>query len=729
MGKLTDWKNPPKYEDLKADRDMAETSHSAYLAELEEYRETLDGGPEIKTAEGRSNIRPLLALKLTEWQIPMIEEPFLSTRNLFQVKPRTASDSKAAEWSQVLLNYYFNMKMHKVSNVNSVSRTLVREGTVTVKNGWYTQEEEIEVEVEKPIYATAEQSYNLITRAINEGKLDPSKGQAMLDTGELLQIGVEIVKETKTIVVENHPTIEVLDNESVIVDPTAKGRIENANFIIHEYETDFSAIKSDEYDPETGNGMYKNLDELERSIVDGDERLPINVTNEPRVLSNTMRFTDRARKKITVSEYWGYWDIDGNGIKKPIVATWASGVLIRLEENPYAHKKLPFSKTTYMPVKDSYYGIPDCKLTKSNQESVGKMTRAYHDMVTAKATGQTLIAENAFNSPAEWDAYYRGDHARFNPGVNIKQAIHTVGADPIDSGIFQVLDRQTIEAETITGSRPFNSGSLHGLGSATAERNAMDAVSKRTLSVLRRISSELWEDAARMILQNAQAYLSEDEVIRITESDHVTLNRKDIKGEFDLIVEISTPEKDAEQAQQLMTLLQTNQANMDIELQKIFYRKLLLLWNHPEEADIVKKFEPKPNPAQEELANIQLENARLQNEMLKMDMAKRMSEIEKNNADTRIKSTLGVKEVLANIDNKNASAEEMRARRELLKEQADLTSQEFIYKHTGKEREHAVEDLVYKEESKSARETARNKTMLENPVYGETNSNSIKKDK
>lgn len=729
--KLVDWKNPPTYDKLKSDRDMADSSHNTFLGQLNEYRTTLDGGPVITVNEGKSSVRPLLTLKHTEWQIPMIEEPFLSTRDLFQIRPRTAEDGPAAEQSQVLLNYYLNVKMGKVSFINEMARTLVREGTVTVKNGWYSREEEVEVEVEKPIYATAEESYQLITRAVETGNLDPATGQAMIETGELLQVDTEVVTETQTKLVENHPTADVIDNESVIVDPTAMGVIANANFIIHEYESDYSTIKLDEYDKETGKGMYKCLPELYKALESGEYKLVTNSIDSGRALADTMRFEDTARKKVTLSEYWGYWDIHGDGKKQPIVATWAAGILIRLEENPYAHGNLPFSKTTYMPVKNEYHGIPDCKLTKENQESVGKMTRAYHDIVSAKATGQTLIQENTFTGPAEWDAYYRGDHARFNPGIDINRAIHTIGADTVDPSIFQVIQMQTNEAETISSVRPFNNSSAGGLGSATAERNSMDAVSKRTLSILRRISSELWQDMARMLLQNTQAYVSAEEVIRITASEHVVVRREDIQGEFDLIVEVSTPEKDAQQAQQLMTLLQSNQANMDLELQKIFYKKLLVLWKHPEEAQMVAEFEPKPNPVQQETEKVLLDNAKLENEMLKMKMAEMMSNIEKNHADVQYKNTVGLREVEADIERKMAQTGELNSRKELLDAQTDLADQEFLDGQSGAKRQRQIEDMQYTEESKAARESARNRTALANPVVTEskTQTNEAKGEK
>ena len=81
------------------------------------------------------------------------------------------------------------------------------------------------------------------------------------------------------------------------------------------------------------NPKYKNVELIpESTTVDYDEWYT----------SDTEALKDPARKKLTVYEYWGNWDINGDGTKVPIVATWVNNIMLRLEENPYPdHKPEP----------------------------------------------------------------------------------------------------------------------------------------------------------------------------------------------------------------------------------------------------------------------------------------------------------------------------------------------------------------------------------------------------
>jgi len=107
------------------------------------------------------------------------------------------------------------------------------------------------------------------------------------------------------------------------------------------------------------------------------------------------------------------------------------------------------------------------------------------------------------------------------------------------------------------------------------------------------------------------AYLDEEEVVRVTNGEFETIRRDDLGGDFDLRVSVSTPEKDEEQAQKLLMLMQTNAASMDPELYKMIMGQITRLQKMPDLAEKIETFEPKPDEAQIELQRLQLENARL----------------------------------------------------------------------------------------------------------------------
>ena len=42
------------------------------------------------------------------------------------------------------------------------------------------------------------------------------------------------------------------------------------------------------------------------------------------------RFQDEPRKKVLVYEYWGNYDLDGDGIAEAIVCAWTDDTILRL---------------------------------------------------------------------------------------------------------------------------------------------------------------------------------------------------------------------------------------------------------------------------------------------------------------------------------------------------------------------------------------------------------------
>ena len=77
---------------------------------------------------------------------------------------------------------------------------------------------------------------------------------------------------------------------------------------------------------------------------------------------------DDLRRKVVAYEYWGFYDIEGDGVLHPIVATWIGDTMIRLELNPFPDEKLPFVLVPYLPVKRELYGEPDAELLEDNQK-------------------------------------------------------------------------------------------------------------------------------------------------------------------------------------------------------------------------------------------------------------------------------------------------------------------------------------------------------------------------
>lgn len=681
--KLTSWANEPKLEDLRNDYKNSSSFHEEIKKKLLQYAEDRDGGKKIQARPGKSTARPKVVRKNAEWKYPKLEDPFLNTEDMFEIKPRTWEDTKAAEQNALLLNYQWSTKIDKVRLVNDIVRYLVDDGTVIVKTGWEVKEELVKQMVEQPIYASPEESLMLMEQAVKSGQMTPEEFQQRMMEGTPMQIGVKMVEMEVPKLVKNQPKYEVCNTANVIIDPTCEGYIEDANFIIHEYDVSIAELKAEEYikDPETGevSGVYKNL-----HLLKDEEGVALYDEHKSQAY-NDFKFTDRARKKLTAYEYWGYWDINGDDTLVPIVATWVGEVLIRLEESPLPHKRLPFSIAQYMPIKKEVMGEPDAELLRENQESIGKLTRAAHDITSEQAVGQEFIDETLFPTMAVRQQYEKGNTVYYRAGMDPKRAIYKKEVAPVPATIFNMINWQQADAESLTGTKAFSGGiSGNALGdSVGGVRSALDATSQRELSILRRLSN-LFIDMARLTIAMNQAYLSEEEVVRVTNDEFVTIRRDDLAGEFDLKIDVSTPEKDEDTASKLNMLLQTNAASMDPAEARIYRAKIAKLWKQPDLAKAIESYQPQPDPIQQELQLLALEEARL-----KLAMARK--EIEE--MDSRI-----VERVSRSAENeydrtvKKAKAEEALAKAELLREQADALAKDFVKDVSGQtRREHELD--------------------------------------
>jgi len=717
--KLTTWKNEPKFSDLYADYSAAQEDHGLLLNKLDEWNTNMEGGPNIKVAKGRSKVQPKLIRKQAEWKYPALEEPFLNTENMFRIKPRTYEDRKAAEQNELVLNWQWATKIDKVEIVGDIVRGIVDEGTVIVKTGWEIEEDTILVEEEEPVFGTPEQSLLMMQKLVQAGKMSPEEMQAKIAAGEPMQIGIQKVEKEKIILSKNNPTYEVCDLRDVIIDPTANGVLDDVRFIIHEYDTDMSTLKSLKYrkkeiiDPVTGkvtieeSGIYHNLDKIQISDANEGREYYNDYGAVGENGETNFKFKDKARKKLRAYEYWGYWDIHKTGEVVPIIATWIGKVMIRMEENPFPFDGLPFSIAKYMPRKNEIYGEPDGELLKENQDSIAKMMRAAHDITSTQAVGQEFIDEQFFAGPSQKDNYKTGKTVYFRHGMDPRQSIHKSSVDPVPKAVFDMIQYHQNDAESMSGTKSFSQGiGSQSLGSvATGIRSALDATAKRELSILRRLSEQLFKDIARKSIIMNQAYLEEEQIVRITNEEFVPVRREDLQGEFDLIVDVSTPEKDNEKAEKLNMLMQTNAASMDPGLQKIIYAKIAKLWKEPDLAEEVLSFEPEPDPVAEQIKTLQLQNAQLENKKLQMEIAKMAKLIESEDSKIEERESRTSQNLNSETEENKATARLKNAQAAKLEAEKDLTDLNFMRKYDGIDRQEFIEDknaewLAKEEESK-----------------------------
>jgi hypothetical protein len=145
------------------------------------------------------------------------------------------------------------------------------------------------------------------------------------------------------------------------------------------------------------------------------------------------------------------------------------------------------------------------------------------------------------------------------------------------------------------------------------------------MSILRRLAEGMRQIGRKLIAMNAQ-FLEEQEVIRVTNSEFIEIKRKDLAGDFDLIVDISTAQVDQSKAEDLSFMLQTVGPDMEPGLRQMILADIADLKRMPDLANRLRTYEPKPDPYMEEMKKLEMEK-------LKSEIAYNYSRASKSEAD------------------------------------------------------------------------------------------------
>ena len=616
---LVDWQNPPTIKDLKKDLSEALPSHNTHVDKVNGWISALRGELKIKVQEGRSKVQPKLIRKQNEWRYSALEEPFLSTDDMFVVNPVTHLDVDAARQNMLVLNKQFRVDIPKVQFINKYVRTAVNTGTVIVKLNWEVERGIVVEEV--PVYTqTAEELYAVLQQKVMNGEMPEEEAMAIMESGTPIQIGVEPQEVEKEII--NRPVLQVRDSRNIIIDPSCEGDIDNAQFIIDKFLTDMSTLRKD--------SRYTNLDKISEkeystsitdySYYDSEFR------NDP-----NFSFNDKPRKKLMAYEYWGYWDINGDGIVKPIVATWVGDTIIRLEENPYPDKKLPFVVVQYLPPDvDTVYGDADASLLKDNQDIVGAISRSMIDLIGRSANAQQGVRKDLLD-PINRDKFNKGLDFEYNPVANLGDALWMTKIPELPRSTLEIIQMQNNEAEALTGVKAFAGGiNSAALGDSVGGiRSALDATAKRELSILRRLSEGLKQIGRKIMAMNA-VWLSDEEIIRVTDDEFVAIKRSDLAGNFDLTLTVSTAEMDNQKASELAFMLQTLGNSVPFDISKIILCKIADLRKLPDLSKMIAEYQPQPDPLMQE-------KAQLECELLRAQIANEHAKANENAVDVQLK--------------------------------------------------------------------------------------------
>lgn len=636
LPKLTDWAKEPDLRSLKLDFENAQQHHAGQMAKIDRWA-ALMKGKRPQAAKGRSAVQPKLIQQQADWRYSALSEPFLGSNKIAKVSPVTFEDGPGAKQNELVLNWQFRTKLNRVKLIDDYVRTVVDEGTCILRTGW--DRHMITVMVDQPVFEhyaiETEEQLQMFQQAYEfkqenprgyDEQVDPALKAAVdffAESGQAtyaVQTGTQKVPTQKALT--NKPVVDILNPRNVVIDPSCLGDLDKANFAIVSFETNKAELMKN---PK----RYHNLDH-----VNWEGNTPIATNEYATTTPDNFNFADSMRKKVVAYEYWGFYDIRDEGRLVPFVATWIGNVLIRMEENPYPDEKLPFVVVTYRPVKRDLYGEPDAELLEDQQNILGAVTRGMIDLLGRSANGQQGFAKGMLD-PLNRRRYDNGQDYEFNPNANPANNLIEHKMPELPQSAITIAMMQHQQAESLTGVKAFAGGVTgEAYGDVAAGiRGVLDAASKREMSILRRLAKGMADVFNKIIAMNA-VFLSEKEVVRVTNTEFVTVSREDLAGNFDLEVDISTAEVDNQKSQDLSFMLQTLGPNGDPSMVMMILAEIADLKRMPELAQKLRTFQPPPpSPEQQRMTELEIQKAELENQLLQseieLNQAKAQSEMAK----------------------------------------------------------------------------------------------------
>lgn len=647
---------------LKADLKAADLLKRDQDAVIAKWKAEYNGDPYGNEKKGKSAIVSRDIKKQSEWQHATIVDPFVSTSSIIKATPITWEDEEAARQNELLLNTQFCRKFDRFNFMSKAIKVLDREGTLVVQTGWDYEDEEVTTMAEMVV--------------VNE------EGQEIIVEQEV----------TETIVKKNQPTAKVCRNEDIYIDPTCQDNLDNAQFVIYRYETDLSSLKKD--------GRFKNLEQVARFGREDYDYDPPDDTE--------FKFADEPRKKMVVYEYWGNYDMDGDGIAEPIVCAWINDVIIRLQSNPYPDGKPPFIVVPFNSVPFKIHGEANAELIGDNQKVKTAIIRGIIDNMAQSNNGQVAIRKGALDQ-VNRKKFLSGNNFEFNGSPN---DFWQGSYNSIPGSAFDMIGLMNNEIESITGTKSFSGGINAGaLGAtATGARGALDATATRRMNIVRNVAENLVKPLIRKWMSYNSEFLEDEEVIRVTNDKFVPVRRDDLDGRIDLDISIATAEDNAAKSQELSFLLQTLGPNEDPAIRRELMADIMELMRMPDQAKRIREYQPQPDPVQEQLKQLEIERIQLENEKIKADILDKQARAQENTIDAELKRN-------------KAAVEAAKARK--LTSEADMTDLKFIKEDEGYSHLEKVEleDLKHLQrmQAKSADHQANLEQMMAQRLAGDKN--------
>jgi len=550
--------------------------------------------------------------KQIEWQKPAIMEPFTSTSNPIRLK--TSKNENRSRIMQKYLNGQFAGEFDREDFMDKLSDVLLREGTVWVRTGWdFSETKKLEV---KP-------KVEMDDLLVDER--EPTDIKQNSD-------GSYRVKYEETEMVRNMPTLEICRNEHIFPDPSAR-TMEECRFIIYKkYMTISELREAGIYDEKKISRLESKIQSSEKEdttlgqVRDSDDRnYGYDSTYQPK---------DVTRKKVAILEYWGFYDLDGDKIAEPIVATWSEkeSCNLYIGENPYPSNKIPFERGVYSARPFSLWGNALAYFIGDNQKVKSGIMRGILDNMSLANNGQKFVQRGAL----DYVNFKRLRNGERHIVVNKPDSITDGSYNNLPPSLFTVMEMINQETKDLTGNTGYNS--------FTSKDNSEDNPSQLTMSqqriagTVRNISNVLGKSLKEW-LSMAEVFLTNEQIEGMfTEKDAIDYFAFEDAKFVQTTVKVGTEATRTMRTQQLNMLMQQSKTlgeQTPPDTISALTAEMFELFDMYEKAEEIRNYKPEPNPIAIQMQQLELENKQLENEKLRAEIQQMQTQSTLNQADAQ----------------------------------------------------------------------------------------------
>jgi hypothetical protein len=469
------------------------------------------------------------------------------------VKARHPDHQRAAKAMQSVMDY-FVAEDHLVEKQPAFVLQSLVYGATAAKNHWL---------------------YREAMRPVREFAHDPLNPEAVMEN----------VTE-QNLVMADRPTFEPWDIYKCFWEPGARDVDQSAYVVLQSYLSKDDLLQQ-RFNPQTGTGIYHNVDEL---LASGSAPEP----RQSAQLRNLGLQGERYKDKFLIEEIW---------TDDQLVVLGNGQVLLRQQPNPYWHGKKPIVIAQTRPDLFEMVGVSETELVDDLQQALQTVQNMRFDNLHMTVMRGITYREGGVTDPGALEL-----RPRFKWAVSDHDDIRPFEVQPLPPEAYQEETTLLSHLQLVTGINPYVSG---------ADLQSVDQNTATGVTALQEVASRLLRFKAAQIQYkgyqrsfeqwgaNTQQFLSKSLAIEIAgqgnDTEWIEVGPQDVAGELAYHIEGSeeslSRQQERGEAIALLNAFAPLVANMPGLNMKPILERVALAYNFPNPEALVSAVQQQPPPA------------------------------------------------------------------------------------------------------------------------------------